>query len=83
MQTNSQVEAEFRSELYALLKKYAATLEARDVYPGYPECGQNIRMVVTIPAIYIDEDRNVEREFTEIDFGDYVMPNSKTSKSIT
>ena len=82
MQTKSQVETEFRTELYALLKKYAATLEAKDVYPGYPECGQDIRMIVTVPAIYIDDDRNVEREFTEIDFGDFVMPNSKIPNSI-
>jgi hypothetical protein len=82
MQTKSQVETEFRTELYALLKKYAATLEARDVYQGCPECGRDIRMIVTVPEIYLDEDRNVEREFTEIDFSDYVMPNSKIPNGI-
>jgi len=76
MQTKSQVELEFRTELYALLKKYAALLEAKDVYQGYPESGVDIRMIVTIPAIYTNDNRDIERELTEIDLGDYVMPNS-------
>ena len=51
MQTSQQVEIEFRAELAALLKKWDATLSAEDHYPGWPECGEDVRMTVSIPAI--------------------------------
>ena len=79
MMTKEQVEQEFRGELYALLRKWAATLEADDHFRGYAECGEDIRMTVTIPALYADEQRTTEREYTKIDLGKYVMPNSVIS----
>lgn len=75
MQTSQQVEQEFLTELYALLRKWAATLEADDHFRGHAECGEDIRMTVTIPALYADEDRTPEREYTEINLGKYVLPN--------
>ena len=63
------------------ITKSFTTLEASDVYPGYPESGQDIRMIVIIPAIY-GVDNDVEREWTEIDFGNFVMPNSIMPNSI-
>ena len=88
MMTAEQVKQEFRGELYSLLRKWAATLEANDYYQGYPESGQDIRMRITIPALYSDEQRTTEREYTEIDLGKYVMPsadlivNQKTEKDV-
>ncbi len=70
--TKEQVESEFRRELSGLLAKWSATLEASDHYLGYAECGEDIRMTVTIPALYASEQTTIEREWTEIDLGRYV-----------
>ncbi len=74
MQTKEQVEQEFLTELYALLRKWAATLEADD--HACTESRQDIRMTVTVPTIYAADEVSVEREFTEINLGNYVMPNA-------
>lgn len=71
MQTKSDVEAAFRAELLALLTKYDAELEAKDYWQGYAECGEDVRMTVTIPAIY-DENHDTQREWTEIDLGSWL-----------
>ena len=68
MKTKGQVETEFRTELEELLKKWNATIETEDHYQGYAECGQDIRMTVTIPAIYNSEVETVQ-EWSEIDLG--------------
>lgn len=83
MMTKEQVEQEFCGELYALLRKWAATLEADDHFRGYSECGEDIRMTVTIPALYADEQRTTEREYTEIDLGKYVIPNKYVMPNAT
>lgn len=70
-QTKSDVEAAFRDELMALLEKYDAELEASDHWQGYPECGEDVRMIVTVPAIY-DENNETRREWTEIDLGSWL-----------
>lgn len=78
-QTSVQVEIAFRAELAALLARYdgpvgfngwpyVAELSAKDHYQGYPECGEDVRMTVEIPALY-DEDGNCTREWTTIDLG--------------
>lgn len=74
MQTKDEVTRAFKADLQALLDKYGAELEAKDCWQGYPECGEDVRMAVTIPAIY-DADGNCLREWTEIDLGDYWFPN--------
>jgi len=68
--TNPELEAEFKAELGALLKKYGATLSAEDHYNGYPECGEDVRMTVDIPTIW--EDGEVIRNGVEIDLGTYL-----------
>jgi hypothetical protein len=73
MQTKEQVTQAFTDELQALLDKYGADVTAKDVWPGYEECGEDIRIVVTVPEIY-DADHNCVRERTIIDFGDYILP---------
>lgn len=80
MQTADQVTQAFKAELQALLDKYGAELSARDTWEGYPECGEDVRMQVAVPAIY-DADHNCLREYTEIDLGSWVptsLPPSKT-----
>lgn len=68
VQSQQQVTEAFLHELRELLKKYGAELEAADHYQGYPECGEDVRMTVTVPAIY-DDTGNTKREWTEIDLG--------------
>ena len=68
MRTSKEVEQDFRNELQDLLNKYGAEFEAEDHYPGYPECGEDIRITVWIHAIY-DSEGNCIREATEIDLG--------------
>lgn len=74
MKTKEQVEQVFRVELQSLLDKYGAELEAGDHWTGYAECGRDVRMTVTIPAIY-NEGETV-REYTEIDLGQFVSPTT-------
>tara|TARA_R110002167_G_scaffold17216_6_gene66064 strand:+ start:1300 stop:1788 length:489 start_codon:yes stop_codon:yes gene_type:complete len=63
------ISSQFRAELQALLKKYDAEIEASDHYLGYPECGEDIRMIVSVPSRYsADGDRT--REGCDIDLGE-------------
>lgn len=70
-----QVAAEFKADLWTLLDKFCAELTAKDHWEDYPECGEDVRMTVTVPAIY-NADHNCLREFTEIDLGSYVAAAS-------
>lgn len=72
--TKENVTAQFKQALQELLDVWGAELEARDHYDGYPECGEDIRMTVTIPAVYT-ADGDTEREWTEIDLGSSLQPN--------
>lgn len=82
MMNTKDVELAFRADLQSLLNRYGAELEAKDHYQGYPECGQDIRMTVTIRATY-DGDRDlVIEEWTEINLGAYLtadMPTKPTT----
>lgn len=70
MKSTEQVAAEFKADLQELFDKWGAELVAEDHWNGYAECGEDVRMTVTVPAIY-DQDHNCVREFTEIDLGSY------------
>ena len=75
MKTASEVSREFMTKLQLLLKEYShgdweASIGAEDHYPGYPECGEDIRMTVDIPAVY-DSEGGCLREMTEINLGSY------------
>jgi hypothetical protein len=61
-------ERRFSIELRTLLLKYNAEIEAEDHYPGYPECGEDIRMTVNAYATW-DDDGNVRTESLDIDLG--------------
>ena len=75
MRTKEQVESCFREELQALLDRYNAELEAKDHWTGYSECGQDIRMTVSIPAIY-NGNHDCVSEWTEIDLGSWLCPSN-------
>lgn len=72
VKTANQVEAEFKQKLKDLLLEYDAELSADDHWTGYAECGQDIRMIVSIPSIYNKDTHECEREYTEIDLGRYL-----------
>jgi len=78
MQTKEQVAQAFKAELHALLDKYGAELEAKDHWQGHAECGEDVRMTVTVPAIY-DEGHNCIREWTDIDLGGYIWQTNQPS----
>lgn len=79
----AETEAKFRAELAALLARYdgesllykgasvpvPATLEAEDHYPGYAECGEDVRMTVSIPSIVDPVTYEFIRERADIDLG--------------
>jgi hypothetical protein len=69
--TAVEVKAQFIAELQALLDKWGAELEASDHYQGYPECGEDIRIEITIPAI-CDGNGCEEREWACFDVGRYM-----------
>jgi hypothetical protein len=73
-QTSEQVAREFRLDLQALLDKYGAELEARDFWVLHSECGDDVRMEVTVPALY-DSELNCIREWTHIDLGTNIFPS--------
>ena len=79
MQTKEQVEQAFRADLQVLLDKYGAELEAKDFWQGYAECGQDLRLTATVPAIY-DADHACVREWAEIDLGTYISPTPSKSE---
>lgn len=81
MKTASQVESQFRAELQSLLDKYRAELEARDHWEGYSECGEDVRMTVTIPAVYCETTHDCLQEWTEIDLRGGVYPSKQEQSS--
>jgi len=68
MKTSEQVEEEFKSDLRDFLKKWGADIEASDHFTGYSECGEDIRVTVTLSGIYTTEGECI-REYAEIDLG--------------
>jgi hypothetical protein len=66
--TKEEHELAFLNELSALLAKYGAELTAEDHYPGYPECGEDVRMEVTAYTKY-DSYGNEVRPALSVDLG--------------
>ena len=73
-QSTAEVELRFRAQLTALLVQWNATLSAEDHYQGYPECGEDVRMTVSIPSLHDATTGETTREYTEIDLGRYLHP---------
>jgi hypothetical protein len=75
MTNKEEITKLFLSELKQLLGKYEAELSAEDHYSGYPECGEDVRMTVTVPGKY-DASGNTIREWTDIDLGNSISHSS-------
>lgn len=67
-QSDQLVRKLFKKELADLLSKYNATIEAKDHYQGYAECGEDVRMTV-----YIGDS-------IDIDLGTYVWAEGLTDE---
>jgi len=78
MITKKQVEKEFRAELQDILNKWGAEISAEDHFTGYSECGEDIRMTVTIPNIYDKDTCDTIREYAEINLGRYMDAEKKS-----
>jgi hypothetical protein len=65
----ADISTQFKAELTSLLAKYDATLESEDHYSGYAECGEDVRMTVSVPSRYGDDGSRL-REGCEIDLGE-------------
>ena len=70
MKTKEEITKEFTEELKDLLKKYDAEIEAEDHFQGYSDEGSDIRIEVSIPSKY-DENNEIISEYTVIDLGKY------------
>ena len=63
-----QDEHAFITELRELMKKHGVrSITAEDHYPGYPECGEDIRMTVEITGAW--EGDKLVREYQELNLG--------------
>lgn len=65
----ASISLQFKAELRALLAKYGAEIEASDHYTGYAECGEDIRMIVSVDLVYDASSGDCLRENCEIDLG--------------
>jgi hypothetical protein len=73
MKTSVEITQEFKTKLDALLKEYGAEMEASDHFSGYAECGEDVRITVSIPSKWDDNHEQIQ-EYTEIDLGRYLRP---------
>lgn len=55
------------------MNKYKAEIEIDDHYQGYPECGQDIKAVVTIMQEYDSNNDELKQEYTEFELGNFLM----------
>lgn len=69
MSPEAKMEHSFRAELRDLLFRYDAEISAEDHWQGYPECGEDVRMTVTIPGEYDPKTGETIRSWMEIDLG--------------
>lgn len=69
----NQREIQFLIALKNLLDVHGVELEAEDHYPGYPECGEDIRIAATADSRL---DFNGDRHAINIDFGGRYVDNS-------
>lgn len=60
---------EFRLKLADLMEEYSVEIEANDVYPGYPECGKDIRISFCYNGEFIKEEYLQD---TEVELGRYL-----------
>lgn len=64
---------EFRLKLADLMEEYSVEIEANDVYPGYPECGTDIRIFLYYNGEFTDGEYQPSRE---VELGKYLNVNT-------
>ena len=67
----TELEAQFKEEFVALLRKYNASLEVEDHWSGYSECGEDIQARIESCAKYDDNGNMIEPELS-FDLGCYL-----------
>jgi len=72
MKTSKEIEAEFRADLKALLKKYKATISLEDYSGYYNNHGENLKIAVTKQSIYDECSSECVEEYTEFDLGRWI-----------
>lgn len=73
MTTEIELKTKFLAELKELFDRYGkenypVQIAAEDHYMGYPECGEDVRMTITIPEQW-DEKGETTRPGCDIDLG--------------
>lgn len=66
--TSEYIKKEFMRELRGLFERYNAEITAKDYYPGYAECGEDIKMIIDIPSVYGGNGECIQ-ESVEINLG--------------
>lgn len=72
MRTAQELEAGFRAKLSALLAEFNADLTAEDHFQGYAECGEDVRMTVTMAGTWAENYTEQLQPYVEIDLGSSV-----------
>jgi len=78
MKTAKEIEQEFRADLKLLIKKYDAEIEASDHYTGYSECGEDIRVMVSTQAVYVDNE--CVQECADFNIGTWITADNVCEK---
>lgn len=66
-------EKQFCAELKALLEKYGVEISASDEYRGYPECGEDIRIVAYASSKWDEKNYEKIHDGIDVDFGRYIQ----------
>lgn len=82
MKTPKELEDEFTAKLRALLAEYNADLTAEDHYPGYAECGSDIRMTATLVSKWAPDYGEQLLPWVEIDLGKSVWGSEGMLKAV-
>ena len=70
MRTSKKIEDDFKKEFQALVNKYKAEVQIKDYFEGYAECGEDIKCLVMIDAVYTLAGDRVS-DYCEFDLGTY------------
>lgn len=62
---------EFKKKLADLMDEYEVEITASDEYSGYPECGEDIQIVISTEDKYVDGEF-IHFRYEEQKFGQYI-----------
>lgn len=72
MGDEKEIEKAFMKDFQNLLDKYKAEINIDDHWTGYPECGQDIKAIVNIDAVY-DDNHDIIQDYIEFELGNFHM----------